>query len=944
MIGFTLTKTILKHSFMPGFGTRLHSLFMSGFGYVPYFLAVVYQMVGLLPRNHAYLLQRNIGHFGVRHVVTEAARNLTFSWRHIDQIILFVAVLSGLVIFIAQFLAIGAMLFLQPAMAMPTNWTGFFSLNGVANKEQDLAYMMLDMVFGVPYPGAGGGGGFFESCVSLSTLCDDQLSSNAALTIPATSGAGGSLTTSGQLSPLEPNAHSAFPFPYHLGIHRLFAIYSNGLLVIAVMITSYFVATILAETAQSGTAFGRRFNKTWAPIRIVIAFGLLMPLGSGLNSSQYFVLYAAKYGSAFASNGWRYFNTTLTTGYLGDGQSLISIPNLPELDSITHFMYVARACKYASDIQTLRGLQTVDPTKTSLTNAEQVHPYVLGKQDQIPNAQALSGATTLSYNSFLGYLNDDVRDVTIRFGRRDENLYGGEQGFVAPICGEIHFKLTDPRTSGTAEPGLYGIQEAFYDMLIIGLWEPDGAYVTAGPPTIESSAGNSRMKEVVNRHLGVVDTLNAVKLDTGYVTSQRSELEGDLYPAIRTAITAQITSPRWAGGMAKLSSKGWAGAGIWYNRVAEMNGSVTASALSPPTVMKYPSIMEKVSEIKQKANPNTPAENRFDVEVSNVDSLAHLFPDVDDNALAIALAEAYRQWNDAASVKASKPNTNAFIAAISEILGTDGLYNMRYNQTTHPLAMLSGIGRSLIESSIKSLGYAALSSAGGVLGAVPKQLAGISASFFISVAMMGITVGFVLFYVIPFLPFIYFFFAFGGWVKGIFEAMVGAPLWALAHIRIDGHGMPGNAAMNGYFLIFEVFLRPILIVFGLLASISIFSALVDVLNSIFTLVTENAAGYDITSEMAAPRLTFRYMRSSIDQFFYTVIYAIICYMIGMSAFKLIDSVPNNILRWMGQSVATFGDTREDPAQALVSRASMGSQQVSSKIGGGLQQAAGALNK
>ena len=38
---------------------------------------------------------------------------------------------------------------------------------------------------------------------------------------------------------------------------------------------------------------------------------------------------------------------------------------------------------------------------------------------------------------------------------------------------------------------------------------------------------------------------------------------------------------------------------------------------------------------------------------------------------------------------------------------------------------------------------------------------------------------------------------------------------------------------------------------------------------------------------------------------------------------------------MGQSVATFGDQRENPAEGLVSRMSVGSQQATSKIGGGL---------
>lgn len=175
-------------------------------------------------------------------------------------------------------------------------------------------------------------------------------------------------------------------------------------------------------------------------------------------------------------------------------------------------------------------------------------------------------------------------------------------------------------------------------------------------------------------------------------------------------------------------------------------------------------------------------------------------------------------------------------------------------------------------------------------------------------------------------------------MKGIFEAMVGAPLWALAHIRIDAHGLPGNAALNGYFLIFEVMIRPILIVFGLLASISLFSALVSVLNSVFPIATSNIAGYDIDTELSPLTTvsTIDSMRGRVDQFFYTVIYAVVVYMMGMSSFKLIDTIPNNILRWMGASVATFNDQREDPAQGLTSKASMGSQQVMSRVGGGLQ--------
>ena len=58
-------------------------------------------------------------------------------------------------------------------------------------------------------------------------------------------------------------------------------------------------------------------------------------------------------------------------------------------------------------------------------------------------------------------------------------------------------------------------------------------------------------------------------------------------------------------------------------------------------------------------------------------------------------------------------------------------------------------------------------------------------------------------------------------------------------------------------------------------------------------------------------------------------------MMGMSSFKLIDTIPNNILRWMGQTVATFGDLREDAAAGLVGKAAFGAQQVTGKLGGAL---------
>jgi hypothetical protein len=227
---------------------------------------------------------------------------------------------------------------------------------------------------------------------------------------------------------------------------------------------------------------------------------------------------------------------------------------------------------------------------------------------------------------------------------------------------------------------------------------------------------------------------------------------------------------------------------------------------------------------------------------------------------------------------------------------------------------------------------------------------GAAAKMLLAVATITITIGFMLFYVLPFMPFLYFFFAVGGWIKGLFEAMVGVPLWALAHMRIDGEGLPGDAAISGYFLIFEIFLRPILIVFGLLASVVIFAAMVKVLNEIFYLVVVNLAGHDENSRTICGQIgnggaaggnagntsgpgssSVGFFRGPIDELFFTVLYAIIVYMIGMSCFKLIDLVPNNLLRYMNVNVATFNDQASDPAQGLMFKLSAGTRVVSGQV-------------
>jgi hypothetical protein len=355
--------------------------------------------------------------------------------------------------------------------------------------------------------------------------------------------------------------------------------------------------------------------------------------------------------------------------------------------------------------------------------------------------------------------------------------------------------------------------------------------------------------------------------------------------------------------------------------------------------------MEAVRAYKVKNEETVTGENQFTPSSSN--DLASAFEaEPFDRNIAITLNQPYLFWRENPPEKAT--SDNIILDTLNVVLGTRGLFDMCKNAAIHPLAQLSSIGKAMIESSISAATITVLTTLFGTTSSAVSASTFAFAQFFGAITSVGLLIGFILFYIVPFMPFLYFFFAVGGWVKGIFEAMVAVPIWALAHLRIDGDSIPGEAGLQGYFLLFEVFIRPILIIFGLIAAITIFSAMIKVLNEVFYIAVSNLSGYNgekssfcghsapVTGAPVTPAKTPEvgspeWARGPVDEFFFTIMYAIIVYMIGMASFKLIDMIPNNILRWIGAEVSSFNDSNEDAASGLLTYVSMAGSQFGSQI-------------
>ncbi len=973
------TKDVVGFALLPGIWPRLKALLFSGFDSLTFVVALVLYVVRLIPKNHPIFLQSAAAKdIGVLRLMAEAARNLQFRWRNIDQIIIFTSLLCGIVMLFLYMAGLVAFIMSSPVMAAA--WDELFQ---TPYPEKDIAFMMLDKTFGIP--------GLYGS----------EVSTNAAI-------------------------YGPFPNAFHLAMWELFSFFSMGIFIIALFIFLYHVVTIVFEITQTGKTLDSlsdgEHSFGWLPLRYLIALGLLLPVSNGLNSGQWITLYVAKFGSGLATNAWYAFNDKTGGTPIGDTQkSLVAVPTPPDTIGLIKNLLLIKSCYVTNSLGTIatngvrdgsRGVYDVKPYVV-LTNEKTPRALWNGHNQFLPDSNSYNAtpntiASLSPADPFIQILDyTSGQDINIVYGYFDDaqpTKFSEYPGGVLPVCGKVIIPVT-----GFNGEAIFAAEGYFYAVVHVtdGVLRP----AVVAPPELadaplavtrewrRTSAGVRTFMSHLNTtgYTGNPECVYDPDKD-GYETSSTGtgdylgectnpipgkywkDLIYDYYSwafeivsyASYDFLAGTTEAAAYDNGSIKYSigdtsyialgfdapmfmneeiiRRGWGGAGLWYNKISERNGALYTAISTTPMVHKFPMVMENMKS--ERGNNDAKVQPRFceqynprraGVSEANTGNEQAQFAAEMAKSMHVTCAQLHEDENLVFDYVSNTTNyNNPIIQTMAALFSQAKLFDLRDNDEVTPLAQLSAIGRLLIDKAIINLIAATGSSAaGGMLhiaggnGAAGAnslgQAMGLLADSAISFAILGLSIGVLLHYVLPFMPFIYFFFAIGTWVKSIFEALVGIPLWALAHLSSKGAGLPGEKAASGYFLLLEIMLRPVVTVFALIAAFAIFSGAVSILNGIFSLVTSNVLGSmpntGNTDLMASAR-------GMVDQFFYTILYIIIVYMIGSSAFKLINLIPDGILRWSGMGVDSFGksDRTEDLVSMLPTQVPIITQQMTAQAG------------
>lgn len=635
------------------------------------------------------------------------------------------------------------------------------------------------------------------------------------------------------------------------GFQQMMGLYSMAMLVVAGFILLYIILTSVAATAHEGRFGGNSFNQVWAPIRLVVAIGLLVPLPmgayTGYNSGQYIVMVLARWGSALASNLWTPFAESIAKK--GD---VLAMPNIEPAASAVRGVLLAEFCRarYAA--------------------AKYRNYFDDGQAPPMEIKHSVNGATQM-------YSYAPVHSTTSRY------------------CGVTMFEMP---SENAVQPFVHNVlmkyENAYFDM------RDSAAQLAAQLTTdntidfgaIPSTGNEERIWSVLQSGAGGAPGF--LQIVTTYQNALRE-----------AALTAQVYHNASAADamVAEVQEAGWAGAGMWFNTIARLNAEFMHAVRALPTTAS-PDVETAgkhadtavarllAQEVKSgvvilnrfmdglpaRLSFGSYAEAGYSTPISGpaTSSVVAGFEPPENNKDPQDIGTGLDKVLGHGSAAVGEVLANVFNTFVGGPFGRMGTGTDTQLDDVYPLSDLAAIGdwmvnRSFVLFTISSVAFH---------------------DILVMLSVAGAGAGLTLLYVLPLLPFIRFLFGVMGWLLNILEAIIAIPLVAVAHLTTRGEGLSGDLARSAYFMIFSIFLRPALLIVGMIVALMMFSVAISVLNDMYKYAV---LGFRGTAAGQA--------NGGLSVIMYTVLYTVMAYMLCNLCFTMIETIPNKALTWINQASA-----------------------------------------
>jgi defect-in-organelle-trafficking protein DotA len=702
----------------------------------------------------------------------------------------------------------------------------------------------------------------------------------------------------------------------------LFGVFNGTILILGgiIIVYTFFIGTL--KTAHEGEILGKEWSSVWIPLRVVAGITLLIPKASGYSFIQIFMMWIIVQGIGVADSVWNAALDYLYSGGIVISQNYTSANG----QSVTTFPMVSLSAKL------LRSLTCVEMLKEQVTR---YRTYQI--QKGLPVLDPVPDFTTDIITAINASSVDSQHSVQF-----PQSNYYNTNG----VCGTVGWH----DVSGDLPDALKKNDQ------FMASWQNDKsrskaltATVSALQPAAKTIADNYSNRSINPLAAIPLGQMNGSKwggpnngpfLIKGSILGDSAASYYGIMSTTMRLISQNANSSSYdASWTQEAKVKGWALAGAYYFNIVNANSQVASitDGNIPQMTDEAPFDVTTTDGItgilggkaSSYVNQLQMLINGKDASTSNSNPSAK-----DDYIVATAslfISDAVRYATGltygSSNVQGGK-NVAPAAAVGGGISGfLSGIANSQ-NTNANPVIELAKFGNSLVVISFVAILLMAIIGFGATigLGAIPfcsVGAAGISivtslTAFFTPIFVSLIAIGLTMSYYIPMIPFIIFSFGVVGWFIAVAEAMLAAPLVALGISHPEGsHAVLGKADPAVGHMV-NVFLRPTLMIFGLMVSYVGVWLLNQGFGQAFAGATEKTNG-SLASAIFKPIASI-------------FIYVMIVIQIVQKSFSLIHIIPDQVLRWIGINIQGSGGEAEAEA-TIGAGAKSGMSKTAGTVGG-----------
>jgi conjugal transfer/type IV secretion protein DotA/TraY len=680
----------------------------------------------------------------------------------------------------------------------------------------------------------------------------------------------------------------------------MFQVFNTSILALGTIILSYSAGMGILLTAHEGEILGKKYHSLWGPLRATFGLSALLPSATGYSYLQIGLMWFILQGVGAADTLWSkvssFINADGSVAPTSEQTAFNNSNSYTEISNLFGALLCQSAMHYNDVNMPLSKVQEIlknNPSVIGNNNyyCSQYTNYIsdfcqkpLNELLDIP-APTSAGASYIMGNGGCGSLQ--LGDPNTLVGKAQNDAYQ----LIVPTLGKIADQLVDMDYQ-------YG---KYLNTPATAINSPAPTIVSNYCSATSFGLNTCNIKQYQPISLNDTSVVNNLYWPYGLQPSYSDFIANANNLYIGLVYSAQIKQKMLDNALHHQSSNianannGWIFAGAYFINIASHNQYsnpskmihdhvvITQSTTNNIKLDDYPvtNALYKSSDALIQAL----AQSNKDTSAHDNDSYYQFFGKTPPKVRWIF--DHFRTWKNSCALS---------------ILTT--WQKMLANGRDNPIVSAMHTGEDLLAATeniyrfLFAIVMAAIFTGGTVMGTgwsgITLGVSAVVLPLMYSVLALLFTLAATLSLYIPMIPFVLFSFGALNWLVATIETMLAAPIIAIALVMPGGNHDIWGKAEGALMLLLNIFLRPSLMIFGLMTALALSYIAVNYINASFLYVMHSIlGGYQLGLTMVL---------------FFCIAYTVLFVAVINKCFEVIHVLPDKILRWVGGGNEQFGES------------------------------------